>query len=375
MEVSLPEDILIDILSRLPKKSRFRCEVVSKDWKNLIAEFDSFPTKSTDFGFVLFMRSSSGSALKSLFYRMDDKGSLTLEDTVVFHSLLAFWNVGSCNGVIFYCNKNEKDHELDYHIYSPGTKLTTVLPRHRLFRSMEYDRYLIGLGLMPNSEGNHYRFMVTYLRHSSGANRRRFSCDLDVAIFNSETSEWKIKPAKLSDDYNDELVRLFLGRFCLGASSLCFDGSLYWVRDSYFVIFCFKTALFGLIKLPMAAYFSRGLLCESEGRLHYCQICETHGLYIWVMDEVIGTEGMWREIYHVSVTTLSSMRIQAVDSAQRFHPNSVRVCAFNEHLQVIHLQIGESLVCYDISKRTMTELPPHDASNWKFKLPFTYQKV
>ncbi|XP_068651497.1 F-box protein At3g07870-like [Aristolochia californica] len=350
MEVSLPEDILIDILSRLPKKSRLRCKVVSEEWKNLIAEFDSFPPKSTDFGFVLFMRSSSGGALEGLFYRMDDKGSLTLEDTFVFHSLLGVWNVGSCNGFIFYCNKNEKDRELDYHIYSPGTKLTTVLPRLRLFRSMEYDRYPIGLGLMPNSKGNHYRFMVTYLRHSSGANRRRFQCDLDVAIFNSETSEWKIKPAKFSDDSNDELVRLFLDSFCLGASSLCFDGSLYWVRHSYLVILCSKRQLFRLIKLPMVVPLSRGLLYESEGRLHYCQICETHGLYIWVLDE-------------------------AVDPPQQLHPYTLRVCAFNEHLQVIHLQIREILVCYDISKRTMTELPPHDASNWRFELPFTYQKV
>ncbi|XP_068651498.1 F-box protein At5g07610-like [Aristolochia californica] len=373
MAVSLPEDILIDILSRLPKKSRLRCEIVSEEWKNLIAEFDSFPPKSTDFGFVLLMRSSTEGALEGLFYRMDDKGSLTLEDSFVFHSLLG--NVGSCNGVIFYCNKNEKDREFDYHIYSPGTKLTTVLPRLRLCRSMEYDRYPIGLGLMPNSKGNHYRFMVTYLRHSSGANRRRFSCDFDVAIFNSETSEWKIKPAKFSDDSNDELVRLFLDSFCLGASSLCFDGSLYWVEVSYLVRFCSKRQLFRLIKLPMVVPLSRGLLCESEGRLHYCQICQTHGLYIWVLDEVIGTEGRWREIYHVSVTTLSSMLIQAVFSAERFHLYSYRVCAFNDHLQIILLQIRESLVCYDISKRTMTELPPHDASNWRFELPFTYQKV
>ncbi|KAG9445967.1 hypothetical protein H6P81_012095 [Aristolochia fimbriata] len=373
MGVSLPGDILQEILSRLPKKSQRRFEIVSKEWENLIREAGSLPPKPTEVGFVYAECCLQDSIHKTMFYRLDNRGALSV---VVFPPEDSVFIMGCCNGVLFYCKKDQNERKISYHLYDPVARLHTDVPRLPPFR-LSFDPIPCALGFVPpNSGTKHYRFVVAYVRQSTGMYRTH-SMGLKIATFPSETGEWKTKPAKFGEESDGKLRRLSSFGFNLGAADLCFERNLYWVRYSCLIVLCSETGAFRVIKTPVSPNERRGLVWESEERLNYGQISLTHGLRIWVLRGVAGNRGLWDTIFHVSSERLNFLLAGTVKSPSLKKSTSIaRVSAFDEHLQIFHLQTNDGVcVSYDIPNERMALVSPFalhkDASSL---MPFALHK-
>ncbi|KAG9445969.1 hypothetical protein H6P81_012097 [Aristolochia fimbriata] len=375
MGVSLPGDILQEILSRLPKKSLRRFEIVSKEWENLIREAGSLPPKPTEVGFVYVKCCLQDSIHKTMFYRLDNRGALAVEDSIVFPPEDSVFIMGCCNGVLFYCKEDQNEGKISYHLYDPVARRHTDVPRLPPFR-LSFDPIPCAMGFVPPTSGTkHYRFVVVYVRQSTGMYKTH-SMGLKIATFPSETGEWKTKPAKFGEESDGELRRLSSFGFNLGAADLCFERNLYWVRSSCLIVLCSETGTFRVITTPVSPNKCRGLVWESEGRLNYGQISLTHGLRIWVLRGVAGNRGLWDTIFHVSSERLDILLAGTVKSSSLKKSTSIaRVSAFHEHLQIFHLQTNDGVcVSYDIPNERMALVLPFALDKDASLMPFAYGK-
>ncbi|TXG70582.1 hypothetical protein EZV62_005517 [Acer yangbiense] len=98
------DDLLTEILVRLPLKSLLRCKSVSKRWRSLISKYD----------FVPLSDKPTSPPFKTLTFVNHPSGLTILQ---------------SCHGLLFCSSFRDRDFRHDYYIYNPTTKQFLTLPR------------------------------------------------------------------------------------------------------------------------------------------------------------------------------------------------------------------------------------------------------
>ncbi|KAG2695979.1 hypothetical protein I3843_07G037500 [Carya illinoinensis] len=290
---NLPEDLILEILLRLPVKSlvRFRC--VSKRWLFLISDphfakshFDRASEHTQRLLLSTPLRFGSletdaplwdGSAVRELFFPFKQEGR-------------AFKIVGSCNGLVCVSlSQNE-----GFYIWNPSTGSRRKLPdppetppdREIRVHGFGYDSsaedYKVVLGLFPSYEGR---------------------------VFSSKRNSWKT----IEDfffDFNDSA-----GIFC--------NGTLHWevlLEDYTETIAAFDLAEEEFWEVPMPQQYDDHheeiifySLMNLGGRLCLtCRWCysSTH-FEIWVMQEY-GVQESWAPMFEVRHSDLINCRCSLI---------------------------------------------------------------
>ncbi|KAF8016609.1 hypothetical protein BT93_H1970 [Corymbia citriodora subsp. variegata] len=168
MGESFPEDVLRDILSRLPTKSLVRCKCVNKRWRSLISD--------PDFLHRRIIVGGRHSPLETVDYEALAGGGEG--GVVVPHTIQSLWDprsVGSCDGLVcLICL-------CDFLIYNPTAREHRKLPFSDIHRYYDiYREYELFCGLGCDSPSDDYKIVEGILCEN-----------WEVAIFSLKSSSWR----------------------------------------------------------------------------------------------------------------------------------------------------------------------------------------
>lgn len=219
------DDLLIQILLRLPIKSLIRFKIVSKHWLSLISDpqfaLRRLPNPNPAVGIFHFLASSN-----SFEYIPFDLRSNPVAIPPSFKNLIKSTEnqsgvhiLDSCNGLLLCSSAGSEDN---YHLYNPTTKQLTTFPMPERCRRSLRDAFR-GLTLAFDPvKSRHYKVVCV--------RALRPSYIYQTVIYSSETGKWKDS----SEIFRDDLDTGFReGVYCNGRvhwisglgkkSSLCFN--------------------------------------------------------------------------------------------------------------------------------------------------------
>ncbi|KAL6989448.1 hypothetical protein U1Q18_015197 [Sarracenia purpurea var. burkii] len=220
------DDILTEILMRLPVRSLFRLKSVSKRWNLLISNDPHFSARlnpdpcSVSALFLHYTDSRFQTGLQFIpLCNEKTLRSLTHDDSL-FRSLTHFPGLSdsdttmilnACHGLLLCWHYDNVEDKYRYHVLNPTTKKLTALPDHP-YR----DGHVIeGLWLAHDpSRSPHYKVVSVRTKVSASPDRPYVNdCHYQIEIYSSETGSWKASgEAFSSDDGTDTL----------------FGGGVYW---------------------------------------------------------------------------------------------------------------------------------------------------
>ncbi|KAG9451492.1 hypothetical protein H6P81_011457 [Aristolochia fimbriata] len=349
---ALPDELLVEIFRWLRKKPSYRCKCVSKRWRDLISDIWRNGDKFKLFNSGCFIQEKADieedlygdTDYSVLFFRLDDKGEMTPEESLDFTEWTHSKMLGSCNGLLFYCLKSAG--KMQYGVADPVTRESVLLPLYPGSRLASISKSPAALGFVFDSETGHWKLIAVYFYN------RRNRIGVGVMIFDSEAGEWRTKAARFSDDSAPIQPKFVPDSSYLEASAIYLDGALHWVSLEYLVMFFLETGIFRVIRLPETLNYYKGLAWESEGRFYYCQLCQILGLCIWVLD----ADSSWRKTFCDPVPSFLSKLPDwfSSDEDDEFGDQCGQVLCFFEELHIIYLFLDDKLVCYHIAERMIT---------------------
>ncbi|KAI6693609.1 hypothetical protein NL676_021319 [Syzygium grande] len=198
----LPEDIVIELLLRLPVKSLMRFKCVCKRWRSLISDPDLAKThlrrlKAGDM--VSRQRIFKTSPIETIDYQAyDGVGRIDDRAVVEFHELRmedTAWEpylVGSCDGLVCLFVSGR------FLLYNPSTRECRDLPKSDLFQldegwdlpgpdPFELEELFVGFGYDPRSDD--YKIV-----QGDGIE------NWQVEIFSLKSASWRIKQVQPEND-------------------------------------------------------------------------------------------------------------------------------------------------------------------------------
>ncbi|XP_006363222.1 F-box/kelch-repeat protein At3g23880-like [Solanum tuberosum] len=273
-EIIIPNEILTDILLRLPLKSLLKCKSVSKSWHQLISSPDFVKTHlklKTD-QLVLFPGINGKykfCSLTPLFNKQHIAEELLLIDSP---NLKVFF-VGSVNGLICLCN-----YARETYIWNPTIKKSKKVLYPKLGNSF-YNKY--GFGYDESSDDYKAAF-VDYYRNSYNDDVSKMKTV--ISIYSLRTDSWTI--------LHDELQGVFL----LNHSGKFVNGKIYWAAstrignyDVYNIIsFDVAEETWGRLELPSCGEvnskfkFKLGVVGSDLSVMYTCYLgTATSDVWIW----------------------------------------------------------------------------------------------
>lgn len=333
----MPEEIVIDILSRLPVKSLLQFRSVSKRWRSLIADTHLISSHlsrsllSSSYHRVLL----PSSPLQSVDYNALSGMAITsMELDCPFvnpNTLIKI--LGACNGLVCFLVDNR-----DLIIYNPSTRHSKLLLTPQQFRSSSLGIdfvYGFGCGLAPLD------FRVVMLSRFA-----RHSRMYPFVVFGQKDSSWWARDLIRSFDFVDE-VGTFL------------NGALHWlaclsIGEARFVAsFDVSEEVFKEISLPPhrnnLQYYSLGAV---EGCLYV--LSDNMGytyVDVWVMKEY-GVETSWMKFIRVPR-----------DMGTEYIAYLVPLSFLKEGEVLLEIDLRE-FVAYDTKKKTFRNVVVRGGQNW-----------
>ncbi|KAL3726858.1 hypothetical protein ACJRO7_031715 [Eucalyptus globulus] len=208
MAESMPEDIVVDILLRLPAKSLVRFKCVCKRWRSLISDraFANSHLQRLKAGDLIpsqrFIISGCNGSLKTVDYEaLDDGGGEGR--MVVPHGIKPLWEpriVGSCDGLVCLLGPS------NFVIYNPTTRECIELPGPNFVDRVR----LSGVsGFGYDSQSDDYK-LVADASSSSDENWK-------LAIFSLKSGSWRSIELPFQEEFNE-----------LTGQGVYWKGALHW---------------------------------------------------------------------------------------------------------------------------------------------------
>lgn len=291
-----PDDVVIQILARLPIKSLFRTKCVSKIWYHLIS--DNYFTK-------LYNEVSIRNPMMLVEITdptSESRPSLILVDNLrgVSEFSLDFMKDrvkvrASCNGLL--CCSSIPDKGV-YYVCNPMTKEYRVLPktRERPVTRFYPDGEATLVGLACNLLTQKYNVVLAGYHRSFG---RRAEGTFICMVFDSETNKWR-KFVSLQDDNFTHMNK----------NQVVFtNGALHWLTSSCscLLVLDLGSESWRKMDLPnelVCGSGNRVYLLECDGRLSVVQISDVW-MSIWVMEDYKSRE--WVMVDRVSLRCIRGM--------------------------------------------------------------------
>ncbi|PIN18108.1 hypothetical protein CDL12_09234 [Handroanthus impetiginosus] len=270
-----PDEVVLQILARLPIKSLFRNKCVCKLWYQLIS--DKYFTKlyneiAVMNPMVLVEITDPSSESRPSLILVDNSRGVSefslnfMKDRVKVRA--------SCNGLL--CCSSIPDKGV-YYVCNPMTKQYKLLPRTRerpLTRFYPNGEATL-VGLACNILTQKYNVVLAgYHRLFGHRPERSFIC----MVFDSDSNKWR-KFVTLQDDHFTHMNR---------NQVVYINGSLHWLTSSCSDVLVLDLESETWRKIPLPNQVTHGsgnrvYLLESEGRLSVIQISDVW-MHIWVME-------------------------------------------------------------------------------------------
>ncbi|GJU70424.1 F-box/kelch-repeat protein-like protein [Tanacetum coccineum] len=338
---TLLQEIIVEILSRLPVESLLRCKSVCKEWYSLISDnhfikshlalsINNLKYKHHKLVISTVPRINIKSCnLNNVLFHDDSGANLSELDYPLKHPRKSVWIVGSCNGLL--CIAIEED---SLFIWNPSTRRSNTLP-YCGFKAKAGSYVLYGFGYDEGSED--YKVVGISCVFKSGG-----KYDVKVKVFSLKGGNWKKVGGFPHGIPLDDS-----GKFCGGAvhwaASESFGSSYSW----RIVSFDLGKESYGEVLQPV---FDEGDKDLSLGVLgeKLCVLCNYRGnrADVWVMMDY-GVKESWTKL--VSVPYLTD------PGRDQF---SVPLVISNDGK--VLLQFGSKLVVYDSEKGSSLEIQDMD---------------
>lgn len=290
-----PDEVILQILSRLPMKSLFRTKCVCKLWYKLVSDkyfIQLYNEMSVRNPMVLIEVTESSHFRSSLIcvdnFRGVSEFSLDfIKDRVKVRA--------SCNGLL--CCSSIPDKGV-YYVCNPMTKEYKLLPRSRERPVTRFypDGEATLVGLACNLLTQKYNVVLAGYHRSFGHRPdKTFIC----LVFDSELNKWR-KFISMQDDQFTHMNK---------NQVVFINGSLHWMTESCscLLVLDLNYDIWRKISLPdelSCGTGNRVYLLESDGCLSVIQISEAW-MSIWVLKDYESKE--WGVVDRVSLRCIRGM--------------------------------------------------------------------
>ncbi|KAL7582117.1 hypothetical protein Lser_V15G43669 [Lactuca serriola] len=178
------DDLLIEILLRLPVTSVLRFKSVSKHWRSLLSHLR----------FTLLYKNASSSPglfVRNLYIPFDDENRSTppFRDLDFYPDPCGIRIVQSCNGLLLCCSHRGEERVHKYYVFNPTTKQFAVIPSVLGGVAVRKAIYFMGLAF-HQTDSVHYK-LVCFHRTNRGE-------PFKIQIYSSDTRKWKISDQSFS---------------------------------------------------------------------------------------------------------------------------------------------------------------------------------
>ncbi|TXG70580.1 hypothetical protein EZV62_005515 [Acer yangbiense] len=353
------DDILTEILVRLPLKSILRCKSVSKQWRSLIsgAHFCRriYPDPYLVSG--LLLNNIFVDNLEYDFVPLTDKPTSPPFETLTFVNHPSGLEIlQSCHGLLFCSSFSNRDFGRDYYIYNPTTEQFRTLPLppscqdSTIVRGMTlaYDphkspHYKVVCVRKPNS-GQDYMGIYSRLKDYL-SNYSRYQ----IEIYSSEMRSWKVSGRSFIAHDDVDFRR-----------GVFWNGAVHWVN--FYISHClyFKVDDEKLRKMPMPATpipddwdYGRRLryFDESREHLHLVEKYVTQNFDIYEME---ADYSGWFVKYHVNLNSIKIAFPEMITTL--FHRYNIAILAIireaDDGESYMVLQIPGKVIRYNLNDKT-----------------------
>lgn len=309
---NLPDDVLIEVLSRLPVKSLLRFKCACKQWLSLIS--------GPGFALLQYKRTARNSPPKILL----SKRSLYSKDsplrsfdcsTTSLHDQRALTRlhfpfirpdgmvrfIGSCHGLICLALDNYRE----IFIWNPSTGAYTKLPADP---DATYDYDIVKYGFGYDSSTNGYKVMfyfqeIDHKREDNLQDDNSRCIDIQGIVFTAKTNSWKKVEHGFGSIHCCCEARNFQGR----PMGTLVNESLHWLTNNQcefglfgITAFDLATDKFSRVPKPDFDYAHQAMgLGVVGGRL--CLLALGAKVELWVMKEY-GVKCSWQKLYCLGIS-------------------------------------------------------------------------
>ncbi|CAH1445686.1 unnamed protein product [Lactuca virosa] len=255
------DELLIEILRRLPVTSVLRFKSVSKHWRSLLSHRR----------FTLLYKNASSSPglfVRNLYipFNNEDRSTPPFRKLDFYHDPSGIRIVQSCNGLLLCCSDRGHVRARKYYIFNPTTKQFALVPS--VPGGMDVRKTIRFMGLaFHQTDCVHYKVVCFHRAKPDEYLFAKPDEDLfRIQIYSSETGKWKISDQSFSAPYYTSF-----------SSGVYLNHALYWapscVSASYFKL---DTEEIQSLPLPVAVASFGGYrdgamplyFGESQGHLH-----------------------------------------------------------------------------------------------------------
>ncbi|XP_052181421.1 F-box protein CPR1-like [Diospyros lotus] len=300
-EAHLPQELLVEILKRLPAKSLLRFRSVSKSWRSTISspEFITLH-RNHNINNTRVLVSYYPSELRALLHYDNDAFELDTKIEFPFERLSRYYRiVGSCNGLICVgCNLVSCASDL--FLWNPSIRRILTLPTPGItFKS--HGAYMLALGFGFDSKRRDYKVVrIVYLQGRNGFNK----VPPEVELYELSTGTWRgisiVAPPYEMCDYS------------LQANM---NGAVHWIAysptkinglRSLIVAFDLSDDVFKEMRLPktLSHEYPADLSIAACGELlslfHYNLSSPVRCCGVWVMEKY-GMDNSWTKLFNIEL--------------------------------------------------------------------------
>ncbi|OAY75768.1 F-box protein [Ananas comosus] len=302
------DDMLAEILAKLPLKPLFRFKCVSKSWRGLISE-NHLRRRLPLLTSGVFYCSGPGPHNGPRYAFASDDGGLEECDLDFFPFLRSSTLVDSCNGLLLFYAA----HPAAFYVANPITRRWRALPRPQ-------GRTRLSILAFDPSASPDYKVICFTGWRPRGA---------DIETFSSETGEWAPGELNWPGVETDAML----------ATMHCFGGALYILAHSGCVIPVDLATMECRAAIGLPEPMSPdGRLGNRGGSLYYSHTSDhDHELKIWTL----GQNCTWVMRCSVSVSEIGL----GLDS------DRAQVLGFDPERGVVYMWVGGKLVGFDYERR------------------------
>lgn len=244
----IPEEILIDILVRLPLKFIFLCMCVCKSWSNLIRSSSfisahlnwNLTKKAHTFLMALNCNRGKHKILHSLFSNETFNESLNIAHPL--GTKQRFWIYGSSNGLVCVSVPHQLRWNSPIYLYNPSIRKYVILPPTNIvFKRFARIFIILSFGFHPKLNDYKVVRMVRFVKKKTSS--------IEVEVYSLSKLSWKqiaVIPTWIKT----------MWWYCNSGSSM-FNGVAYWImtkddHSCYLVSFDTSSEAFEEIPVPDA---------------------------------------------------------------------------------------------------------------------------
>ncbi|KAL0376363.1 UNVERIFIED_CONTAM: putative F-box protein [Sesamum calycinum] len=290
----LPDELIVEILTRLPVISLLRCRCVCKSWLSLISSprFVRYHLRKAkqdpDYAHHRIMLNYHGDLMQCSVPSLLRQPIVDAFDTdySVRFSMESCWIMGSCDGLICLAIDTK-----GLFLWNPSTRVCKKLPDFGV--NEDFCNFAYGLGFDKSSDD--YKVVGVFIGD-------RNSYEVAVKVYSLKSNQWK-------------RIENFKGRWLLDKPATYAHGKLHWIanydwefRSAWKIVSLdLGTEEYGVVEMP------NNVENDLYSKLGACEEClyllcsHSSGADLWIMDDCGVGKGTWTKVasipYIVDFTT------------------------------------------------------------------------